>query len=132
MTNKEKIAYLSQYSNLLKELKESQLRYQELRSIMTSMPAQKIDDMPKAQGEFDKIIKNLIKLEALSDNRTEILDKLEKIENIIDNIKNARDRRLMKLRYLDGKKWVDIYVMLDKSKSYVDSLHGQILTKLEV
>jgi DNA-directed RNA polymerase specialized sigma subunit len=132
MTNKEKIAYLSQYSNLLKELKESQLRYRELRSIMTSIPAQKIDDMPKAQGEFDKIIQNLIKLEALSDTRTDILDKLEAIEKIIDNISDPRNRRLMKLRYLDGKKWHDIYLDLDLSKTHVNTLHGLILTSLEV
>jgi len=54
---------------------------------------------------------------------------MEYIENSIKYLKN-REKLLMRLRYIDCRKWEEICVLMNYDWSYVHKIHSDILRKI--
>ena len=134
MNNKDKIKYLSQYVNLVKEYQEAKESYDYYKYKLISVQAQTISDMPKGQANQDKIGNNVAKVDELE---TIIKDKLQKIEElrlqieyIVNSIEDSVYRRLMSLRYIEGYKWEEICVKMNFSWAHTHRIHSNALNKL--
>ena len=134
MQNREKINYLKEYVNLVKECEEVRAYY---LSKTYNIQAQTITDMPMGHSfAGDSVGAKLAKLESVEEMVDKRLRKLEtnrnRIIDIIDNISDSQSRRLLWMRYIEGMKWENICVELDRTWNWVHILHGQALEKVEI
>jgi len=134
MNNKQKKKYLMQYTELKQELTELELRYNELKETMIDPPIQKLSHTPieNSNPNTFKIVNQIVKQEDLEDKKKDVLEKFLKIENIINNIDDSLQRRIMKLRYLDNYKWENICVKINYSWIHTHRLHSIALSKIEI
>lgn len=79
---------------------------------------------------------DMIKLEELIESwhkkNDSILDILHAIEAEIDSIDNPTERRLLRLRYIDGYSWEAIARIMGYSEQYIYTMHGHALKKIRV
>ncbi len=61
-----------------------------------------------------------------------ILAMLHKIESEIDSVDNSAERRLLRLRYIDGYDWDTIARIMGYSEPYIYTMHGRALKKIIV
>jgi DNA-directed RNA polymerase specialized sigma subunit len=113
-------------------VEESHYRYLELRDRLTSIPAQIMRDMPRTQSAFDKITDSLARLEEIQDSTTKLIDEYIKIENAIYSIPDSVERRLMKLRYIDGLTFEEISVVFRYSWRHIHRLHSKALNNINM
>ena len=118
---------LRQYRSLLKEIEQ----LEEEKANLYHLPAMKITDMPKAhkQNDLSNVAVRLDKLQKMIDATLDkIIDLREKIENSIDQLP-ANERLLIRLRYIEGKRWEQIAVELHYSIQRTWQIHGGVLKK---
>ena len=89
--------------------------------------------MPRAKNNEDRIANLTAKIITLDNILITKLSKLVdfqiEIEEAIDTLESA-DRLLMRLRYIDGKKWDDIADEMGYSIQRVWQIHSSALKKL--
>ena len=133
MTNKEKKAYLGRYLELVAEEKEL---LEEIAYWMSR--AQKVTTawsiVPGGKGRSDKIQNGAIKLDELHEMLKDKADNLAQIrieiERAIGTVEDGTQRRLLRLRYIQGMTWEQIAVRMDYSYVHICRLHGQALEKI--
>ena len=59
-----------------------------------------------------------------------ILDEEKEIEKVIDKLKDARERTVMRYRYISGLKWEEICVKAHYSWQHIHRLHAEALKKM--
>ena len=152
MTAKE---FLRRTTKISKEIDELENRIKETRASYMSPRAIQYDDMPKAHRPTDlsdyyarvEIYVNMLleKEKELSDYyaRVEIYVNmlLEKEKELIgthadivmtvDRIEDPDERRVLMLRYIDGKSWIAIAHAIPCSERAVYYIHGRALRHLE-
>ena len=123
---------LSQYQALSKEIKNLKEEIARIRDSAYYTP-RLIDGMPRARSNEDRIANLTAKIITLDDILVTKLSKLVdfqiEIEEAIDTLESA-DRLLMRLRYIDGKKWDDIADEMGYSIQRVWQIHSSALKKL--
>lgn len=135
MTNQDKKAYLRQYSAADGEINDLLRRKDETMARLTRVTPT-YSGMPGGGGDGDKYtngVAKIIELEEEIDRRTDALvDKRREIERCIDATPDAAERRLLKLRYIDGMKWERIALEMSYTQRQVLRIHGNALENLHI
>ena len=132
LDNQQKIRYLKQYRQLKQEFEESQERYLELKEKVISTPIQHLSDMPKGNSKRDKIGDSLALLEEVEAKKFKLLNKYIKIQNIIFNVEDTLERRLLRFRYVDGLSFESIAHELSYTWRHVHRIHSRALKNLQL
>lgn len=131
-----KIKFLSQYNDLCKEYKELIDAYKAFLHSMVDINAQILSDMPKGTSKTDIMANKMAKLEALEQGYNEktakLIESRHYIESIIDGIESPAERRLLRMRYIEGMKWERICVNLHYSWKQIHRKHIQALLKISL
>lgn len=126
---------LKEYIETKREIKIIEEKIEFLESKKTSIKSMIIDDMPKPEPEHDRLGGLLGEIEELIDIYNKKQDKLFKqqikIEKCIDKLDNAKERNIMRLRYLEGHKWEKVCVETNYSWENVHRIHRKILSKIK-
>lgn len=131
MTIKEK---LQRYAYTLEYAKELEEKLASTRERMTSISSMKYDDISASSGVNDKIGNAIAKLIELEHDYLDKICELADLEleiNAMINILDAKEQKLIRLRYLKCEKWEDICGYMGYSWQGVHKLHNSILIKLE-
>lgn len=123
---------LRQYRGILREIEQLEAEKQRVLDSLLAPPNQ----VRQLQGRSgtDRIGEAVARRETYQNLIDRKLDELialrEQIESAIQGLP-AEERRLMRLRYIDGLTWEKIAVELNYSWSQVHRIHSTILAKLE-
>ena len=126
--------FLKEHIDKLDEAKglkfEIDQMYQTLKSpVITGMPSAHSPDVDKIGAILSKIqekeIRYLAKLNI-------ILVEEKEIEKVIDSLKDARERTVMRYRYISGLKWEEVCVKAHYSWQHTHRLHADALNKLNM
>lgn len=126
--------FLKEHIDKLDEAKglkfEIDQMYQPLKSpVITGMPSAHSPDADKIGVILGKIqekeIRYLAKLNI-------ILGEEKEIEKVIDSLKDARERTVMRYRYISGLKWEEVCVKAHYSWQHTHRLHADALNKLNM
>ena len=102
------IEELNNYYHLNEEVKKLKDRIDEL----TELSATNYDNEIKAGGVSDTVSKYVIKRMELLEVLNEIVEKRDaeeiKIRKFINNIEDAEMRRIIELRFMDKKTWLEV------------------------
>lgn len=124
-------ATLRQYQALIREIGHLEQEKQRVLDSLLAPPA--ADGMPHCSGVHDPVGSAA----AYRDKYQRMIDtKLNKLIGLRCEIEaaiaglTAANRDLMRLRYIDGRKWEDIAAELNYDIRWVHRLHGRILVEL--
>ena len=126
--------FLKEHIDKLDEAKglkfEIDQMYQTIKSpVITGMPSAHSPDADKIGVILGKIqekeIRYLAKLNI-------ILSEEKEIEKVIDSLKDARERTVMRYRYISGLKWEEVCVRAHYSWQHTHRLHADALNKLNM
>lgn len=118
----------------MEQAKDLEIRIAEIRSRMTSISSTQFDAIPGGHGNADKIGDTIAKLSDLETKYIDMIGKLAEEELEINNMISSLDlkeQRLIRLRYVDGKKWEDICYIMNYGWNNIHRMHREILKKLE-
>ena len=135
MCNEEKKNKLYEYKNICKRIICLQEQLESIRSSAESAKIQKISDMPKGSmsSDLSDLMVDIEQIEERIDD--EIIKALKKkvhIESCILEMENADEARLLRLRYIDLKKWEDICVALHYEWRQTHYMHARALKHISV
>ena len=126
--------FLKEHIDKLEEAKglkfEIDQMYQTIKSpVITGMPSAHSPDADKIGVILGKIqekeIRYLAKLNI-------ILSEEKEIEKVIDSLKDARERTVMRYRYISGLKWEEVCVKAHYSWKHTHRLHSEALRKINI
>ena len=116
------------------EVKELQKSLEELEEQRYLISAVKIKGAPAGTGSADKIANNIAKLEQLEEYYTnklnEKLSQLKRVEDAIERLP-ARERLLVRYRYINGYDWINIAAKMNYSWKQTHRIHAKALEKLK-
>ena len=118
----------------MEQAKDLEIRIAEIRSKMTSISSTQFDAIPGGHSNSDRIGDTIAKLSDLEAKYIDMIGKLAEEELEINNMINSLDlkeQRLIRLRYVDGKKWEDICYIMNYGWNNIHRMHREILKKLE-
>ena len=102
--------------------------YQTVRSpVITGMPGGHSPDMDKLGNVLWKIQEKEIRYLAKLDI---ILNEEKDIEQVIDSLKDSRERTIMRYRYISGLEWEEVCVKSHYSWKHTHRLHSDALKKI--
>lgn len=118
----------------MEQAKDLEIRIADIRDRMTSINSTQFDAIPGGHSNSDKIGDTIAKLCDLEAKYIEMIGRLAEeeleINSLIDKL-DIREQKLIRLRYIDCKKWEDICYIMNYSWMHIHRLHGSILAKLE-
>ena len=126
--------FLRRTIKIRREIEELEARIQEVRASHMSPKAISYNDMPKAHNHTDLsdyYARVEIYVDLLFDKEKELLGVNADIVMMVDRIEDPDERRVLMLRYLDGKTWVAIAHAIPCSERAVYYLHGRALKHLD-
>jgi len=133
MDNQQKKRILSQYLEIKAETKQIQEYYTEMRLSLESAQAQVLTDMPRGGGgRTDKIGDGLARLEDYYNKHVDLVDAYLAIEKCISRLKDLTLRKLMRLRYIQGLTWEEIYKEIEYECTHTHRLHNKALDLLKM
>ncbi len=138
--------WLSEYRETEHEIDNQIERLERLEAKMYGVGSPQLSDMPKAPGITGDRISGLIaqKEELEAEIRKTISEHSamkDRIESLCKQLRKSDQRAVIRMRYLDGEKWVDITEMLfrnkedymERSDAYlrtVGNIHGRALLNI--
>lgn len=127
---------LKEYIETKGEIKIIEEKIEFLKEKKTSIKSMVITDEPRCcNSESDRLGKLLGEIEELIDVYNKKQDKLfkqqMKIEKCIDKLDSAKERNIMRLRYLEGHKWEKVCVETNYSWEGIHKVHRRILNKIK-
>lgn len=132
MTNQEKKEYLLGYQRLNQRINRLLLEQQQWRELATRV-SPNLSGMPRGGGEGDTqgAISKIIDLETeINAEIDKLVDKRKEIESIIRAVEDSTLRTLLEYRYINGKKWEEIALMMGYDYRYILKIHGKALSML--
>ena len=124
---------LKEYASLKRETEQITEELTGLKSQLMSAKGQIITDMPRCQGDDDKMLTGITKLLELQDRYNNKLYSLcirqIEIEQSLETL-SPTERRLMRYRYIDGLKWEAIARKMHYSWRQVHNIHCSALHKI--
>ena len=122
---------LQEYMWMKKSIKQLEDRIEEIDTILTRTTST-LSDMPRGNSPRDLTNDLLAKKVDLQDKLKKRLTKsiieLEEIEQAIAALP-SREQYLFRMRYLEGKKWDDIFLKFGYSERQTHQIHGDTLKK---
>lgn len=132
MTNQEKKEYLLGYQYLNQRINRLLLEQQQWRELATRV-SPNLSGTPRgggrggAQGAISKIVDLETEINAEIDK---LVEKRKEIEGIIRMVEDSTLRTLLEYRYINGKKWEEIALMMGYDYRYILKIHGKALSAL--
>ena len=125
---------LKAYRDLKQESEDLKLRIVTLERDMSSPRSPRLDGMPRGgSGENNVLCEQIDKKDELlrlyQEIEAELNAQLFAIEIAIKKLE-PRERRLIRLYYMDGLTWEKVAVAMDYSWRQVHRIHGEALEKL--
>ena len=110
---------------------EEQIVFWEERK--TSIKSQIISDMPRGGGDSKELLDILIGIEdtikKLNKKLNRLISKISEIENIIESLE-AKERVLMRYRYIDNLKMFQIAERMNYSERHLNRVHSEVLKRI--
>lgn len=132
MTNQEKVNYLKRYRVLSLEIDQITDESQRWQDIATRI-SPSYSNMPHSGGG-DKVQTAAVEIAELLDKLTEKIRQAvmlrQNIKTLIEGISDKTLRQLMIYRYINGKKWEEIAVLMEYDYRYVHKLHSKCLCQI--
>lgn len=131
MTAKE---FLRRAIKIRKEIDETEQRIKEVRASYMAPRAIQYNDMPKAHNTSDLsdyYARVEIYVDMLLEREKELIGVNADIMMTVDRIADPDERRVLMLRYVDQKQWIEIARAIPCSERSVYYLHGRALKSLE-
>ena len=126
--------FLRRTIKIKKEIDELENRIKEVRASYMAPRAIQYDDMPKAHRHTDLsdyYARVEIYVNMLLEKEKELIGTHADIVMTVDRIEDPDERRVLMLRYIDGKSWVAIAHAIPCSERAVYYIHGRALRHLE-
>ena len=122
---------LQQYRQLDKEISEKGERIQRLLDSATratpSLEAERVSGTGE-QSRLETAVIRKVDLEKQLDAKINELRRQNfEIQNAIDAMEDARERRLLQLRYLDGRSWAVVMARLEVGETWSRAIHESAL-----
>ena len=133
MTNKEKKEYLLGYQRINQQVNCLLLEQQRWRELATRV-SPNLSGMPRGgggggtQGAISKIVDLETEINAEIDK---LVEKRKKIESVICAVEDSTLRTLLEYRYINGKKWEEIALMMGYDYRWALRLHGRALSAVD-
>ena len=113
-----------------------QSRIDERRELYSSLvTSPKLSDMKVQTSSENKVEDTYIKLIELGKRIDDEIDRLIEIKmeasEMIDKISDQKHIIVLRERYINCKDWVDIAAKMDRSTSYIHSIHGKALMSFD-
>lgn len=126
---------LQQYANMEKELKTIEEKIEYLKEKKTSIRSTVISDMPKGSSNSnDAILDLLSEIEEITilyfEKYSQLLKKLKEIEKTLDKIDNPLERTVLRMAYIERKRFEEIACEIHYSYRTVRRLHKAGLKKI--
>lgn len=129
MNNQDKKEYLLGYQRINHHINSLLLEQQGLRDLVVSV-SPNLSGMPRGgggsgtQGAISKIVDLETEINAEIDK---LVEKRKEIESVIRAVEDGALRALLEYRYINGKKWEEIALMMGYDYRWVLRLHGRAL-----
>ena len=126
---------LKAYIQDKKKLKSLNRQKEELEEKIKSVKAILYSDMPKGSAKKTDLSDYMIKLERMDeriDNKIKNLnDGFLSIEEAIFGLKDGDESEIMRMKYIEGKKWNEISKERKYSLRQVHNIHGEALKNIQ-
>lgn len=123
---------LLDYVQLNKEISEKEERIQHLFDSATRATPSLEAERVSGTSEHSRLEANIVRkvdLEAQLDSRIdELRAQNYRIQNAIDAMLEPRERRLLNLRYLEGRSWASVNTRLGVSETWSRVIHDSALS----
>ena len=126
--------FLRRTIKIKKEIDELENRIKEVRASYMAPRAIQYDDMPKSHRPTDLsdyYARVEIYVNMLLEKEKELIGTHADIVMTVDRIEDPDERRVLMLRYIDGKSWIAIAHAIPCSERAVYYIHGRALRHLE-
>lgn len=135
MTNQEKIKWLSQYRDVVKETMRLVREKEEWRSLAEKMtPSYSFE--PKTQSVASKVetgAENIVEIDKQLQEQIAKRVRLRlEIAKVIYDLESEKHRYLLTSRYIDGKKWEQIALDMNYSVMQIWRMHGEALNLINM
>lgn len=135
MTNQEKIKWLSQYRDVVKETMRLVREKEEWRSLAEKItPSYSFE--PKTQSVTSKVetgAENIVEIDKQLQEQIAKRVRLRlEIAKVIYNLGSEKYRYLLSSRYIDGKKWEQIALDMNYSVMQIWRMHGEALNLINM
>lgn len=133
MTSQEKKEYLLGYQRINQRVNCLLLEQQRWRELATRV-SPNLSGMPRGgggggtQGAISKIVDLETEINAEIDK---LVEKRKKIESVICAVEDSTLRTLLEYRYINGKKWEEIALMMGYDYRWALRLHGRALSAVD-
>ena len=130
---------LQNYRSLERERRQVKAKLEEIEAKLYSPKAQQLTGMPSAPPKPGSTLEAAVaehteELEALREHYGHLLAELTteqlKIEKAIESLE-PKARTLMRHRYIDGRKWEEVCVLINYSWRQTHRLHAAALRELK-
>ena len=133
MTSQEKKEYLLGYQRINQRVNCLLLEQQRWRELATRV-SPNLSGMPRGgggggtQGAISKIVDLETEINTEIDK---LVEKRKEIESVIRAVEDSTLRALLEYRYINGKKWEEIALMMGYDYRWVLRLHGRALSAVD-
>lgn len=133
--NEAKKEYLRQYRNIMLQIKELREQERSLREVTMSAKVQQLSDMPKGSAVKSDLSDIMIKYERvqakIQEKMYQAMEKRLEIEDVILDITDPKAAAVLRMRYIEMKKWEEIATRLGYSVKQVHRIHAKGLELLK-
>ena len=127
------------YRALMLEVRQLRSCLAALESSLDAIPAPRYSSTPRAShsrgSAIEARVARLVEVQALYRSKLEQqLAQLQAVEEAIGSLENPAERLVMRLRYVEGRSWVNVCMLLQPegySERQVYRLHSFALSKLK-
>lgn len=134
--NERKKEYLGGYRKACKRIAVLEEQLESIRQVEESAKIQKLSDMPKGGGHQTDISDLLVKIENMQKKidaaRVEAMRAKVEIEASIGEVEDPDEQRVLRMRYIEGKRWSDIAEKMHYSYRHVLNIHGHALMHTKI
>ncbi len=123
---------LNAHRQLIEEIEVQELRLERIETKLASFGVSVLSDMPKASSmSYDRIADLIVQKDAINESIKSAALKLknerEEIEKLIEHLSQAKEKTVIRGRYIDGDSWSDVCELifggkqdfLEKEDSYM-------------
>lgn len=125
---------LHSYIDRRYECQQLEQQLQQLEATITAPRGQAMDGMPKGPGGGDAMAAVVAELIGLQEKYTTKLKQLlaaqKEVEELIDSLEDTVERQVMRCRYIEGKVWEEVCVVMNYSWKQTHRYHSRALNKL--
>ena len=126
---------LKAYGAIRYEMQQIEARIWELEDDCGLPKAQQLDAMPKGSGQGATVqeawaIKKEALLELYRQQHNRSVDALHQVEQMLTTLESPRERALLRAKYLEGRTWEEVCVVMSYSWRQAHRIHSAALAHL--